>query len=693
MPATRSSGPPTAASLQPILMEALENFKQKHSKQNQDLIHKNRFLLKSTAELERVIKDLKDENLELRIQVQKANTHAQYWRQISESSSSSNQVSDQTQQIRIALIDIANRCKTLESSLPHPQRSPLPNSSNHPTQVPPSNPLASFAPGSDSLPPLLAARSRAELLALRERRRSQFAVEPEESRLSFINECSGTEDRSESTLPIETWQSGSIDIQTQKTSSSSHATNQQASEFPPGPSNHTPKSLQHQFVVSRPNRRQELMAPVPKSSKSSTTTNSSRDEVPDALKTSAQQVGLECIEDQSDDGFEKQDSSETENESLPDDQTSASFSVHNRAMSQLEEESLSSNSSDSEPDPREDAESKQDHHRSEKQKTDIQLRARQTQRRSRKQRRTSLTPLHILENISPGDFTLPAQALSSPKNAAHTNDSNQSLRTNDSDETKGSGTELGNSGLAVAPPSSVKRRDSGLTKEETEENIEIQLSQDEGWEKRAVVKKKRVRAELDAVREEHPGPAHNNENGIVDQASTITNLSGAGSREARRVRKEVNYALPSLNKKMRRPDSDGASVAKRKSSIKPNPHQNLQATAPTTLKPKSTSSNKSSGATPSTVQSNTSCNTTTTLSLNSSPLSSVSSSADMISELIPNNTHSSSSSSSSVDHLNKPFNNRLLKNPTTLNINNLNKNSDQSKDILLNRGRRRTNNL
>ncbi|KAA1102670.1 hypothetical protein PGTUg99_029921 [Puccinia graminis f. sp. tritici] len=708
MPATRSSGPPTAASLQPILMEALENFKQKHSKQNQDLIHKNRFLLKSTAELERVIKELKNENLELRIQVQKANSHAQYWRQRAESASSSSAHpanSEQTHQIRMALIEIANRCKTLESSLAHPQPSVSNSSSSssslttYPDQVPALNPSI-VASSSDSFAPLLPGRSRAELIALRERRRSQFSSEQEESRLSFINECSGTEDRSETTIPLEAWQSGSTDS-LPPNSSSTDPPNQTSA----GPSNHIPKTLQHQFVVSRPNRRQELMAPVPKSSSSRLGSTDSSNEPPptNGLKTSTEHAELEIKEE----GSEDQDSSEAENQSLPEDQTSASFSLQNRAMSQLNESSTSDSSSDSDQDdPPEDApdvaepgESKQKNARPKEQEAliDTQRRSRQSQRRSRKQRRTSLTPLHILENVSPADFSLPPLTLGSPESTANnTHESSRSGRTDESEDTKSSGIEISN---LAAQSASAKRRDSGLTKEESEETADeaAQLSLDEGWEKRPLAKKKRVRAELDAVSEEHPASAPHHAAGLTVQEAAVNNLSGAGSREARRARKEVNYALPSLNKKMRRPDSDGSSTVKRKSSIKHSSHHhNLQTnTATTTNKPKSTSSNKSSGATPSTVPSNTSCSTSTTLTLHSSPLSSPpasSSSSNSFSHHLLANSHPS-------DHPPPPPKpsalNRLIKNPTPvlLNNNRATHASDHNKDILLNRGRRRTNNL
>ncbi|PLW07397.1 hypothetical protein PCANC_27043 [Puccinia coronata f. sp. avenae] len=525
MPSTRSSGPPTAASLQPILMEALENFKQKHSKQNQDLIHKNRFLLKSTAELERVVKELKNENLELRIQIQKSHSQAQYWRQRAESSSSSINP-DHTQHIRMALIDITNRCKALESSLSNPQQS-LPNSSKYPEQAPTLNSTLMASSSTNPLPTLLAARSRADLLALRERRRSQFQVEPEESRLSFIHECSGTEDRSESTLPHEAFS----------------------------------------------------------------------DRIPNVQKALDLRPQLEFEEEGSEETLKENDANETDNSNVAEDQASGSFSLHNRAMSILDESS-SSDTSDSDPDLHEDGDEdtlstrKPDSTRQKDQKSLLNY-----QRRSRKQRRTSLTPLHILENISPAEFSLSAVALPSPDSSVCLNESNQSRRTDRSDETKLAGTELYTPTLATQSANS-KRRDSGLTKEETDETSETQLSQDEGWEKRPTTKKRRVRSELDAVCEELTATANNNGNGVVHPPA-INHLSGAGSREARRARKEVNYALPSLNKKMRRPDSEGLTKGKRKSSIKHNTNQGLQASTTASHKPRSAGSIKSSGATPS----------------------------------------------------------------------------------------------
>ncbi|WAQ86643.1 hypothetical protein PtA15_7A370 [Puccinia triticina] len=685
MPATRSSGPPTAASLQPILMEALENFKQKHSKQNQDLIHKNRFLLKTTAELERVIKELKNENLELRIQVQKAHSQTQHWRQKAESSSSHpfSHSPDQTNQIRIALLDIANRCKTLESSLSYPQPT-LP--SNPSTSVPAFN-STSAASTTDSLPALLPGRNRAELLALRERRRSQFSSDPEEPRLSFINECSGAEDRSESTVLIEPWQSGSTNMQL-PTTNSADTMSRVSGASSPGPSNQPAKLLLDRFVVSRPNRRHELMAPVPKKSSNS---RAGPEPIPNGhSKTSAQHAQLEVTEEAYDDRSEKQDShDDAENQSLEDDHTcSGSFSIHNRAMSQLDQSSSSSNSSESDHDSQDDedsAELNENIHvnaRPKDQKAlveDTQWRSRQTQRRSRKQRRTSLTPLHILENVSPAEFSLPTHTLPSPESVEPTT---RSRRPDAPDNPKPSGSELSN-GTLTSQPTSVKRRDSGLTKEDTDDGPdESQPSQDEGWEKRPVTKKKRVRAELDAVSEEHAASAH--PTGLVEQEAAVGSLSGAGLREARRARKEVNYALPSLNKKMRRPDSDGASTVKRKSSIKPpsthhSSHLNTSTSSSSSTKPpKSSASVKSSGATPSTAgPSNTSCSTTTSLNLDSSPLTSPSSST--------NSRRSNTCAPSTLQLKNPPVNSQH-KAP-------LQPSSLDNKDILLNRGRRRTHNL
>ncbi|MBW0574683.1 hypothetical protein O181_114398 [Austropuccinia psidii MF-1] len=62
--------------------------------------------------------------------------------------------------------------------------------------------------------------------------------------------------------------------------------------------------------------------------------------------------------------------------------------------------------------------------------------------------------------------------------------------------------------------------------------------------------KKRVRAELDAVTEEQPMSSTHQPENEPKPLQLDMNLSGLGPREARRVRKELNYALPSLNKKM-----------------------------------------------------------------------------------------------------------------------------------------------
>ncbi|OAV87075.1 hypothetical protein, variant 2 [Puccinia triticina 1-1 BBBD Race 1] len=398
----------------------------------------------------------------------------------------------------------------------------------------------------------------------------------------------------------------------------------------PGPSNQPAKLLLDRFVVSRPNRRHELMAPVPKKSSNS---RAGPEPIPNGhSKTSAQHAQLEVTEEAYDDRSEKQDShDDAENQSLEDDHTcSGSFSIHNRAMSQLDQSSSSSNSSESDHDSQDDEDSAELNE-------NIHVNARPKDQKA-------LCRTH---------YTIAAAGCARQPEA---------LRDQ---------------------PTSVKRRDSGLTKEDTDDGPdESQPSQDEGWEKRPVTKKKRVRAELDAVSEEHAASAH--PTGLVEQEAAVGSLSGAGLREARRARKEVNYALPSLNKKMRRPDSDGASTVKRKSSIKPpsthhSSHLNTSTSSSSSTKPpKSSASVKSSGATPSTAgPSNTSYSTTTSLNLDSSPLTSPSSST--------NSRRSNTCAPSTLQLKNPPVNSQH-KAP-------LQPSSLDNKDILLNRGRRRTHNL
>ncbi|MBW0504804.1 hypothetical protein O181_044519 [Austropuccinia psidii MF-1] len=73
-------------------------------------------------------------------------------------------------------------------------------------------------------------------------------------------------------------------------------------------------------------------------------------------------------------------------------------------------------------------------------------------------------------------------------------------------------------------------------------------SKEKGCEKRPAAKKKCVQVELDAVTKEQPmSPTHQPEN-EPKPLQLDTNLSGLGPREARQVRKELNYALPSLSK-------------------------------------------------------------------------------------------------------------------------------------------------
>ncbi|WAQ84894.1 hypothetical protein PtA15_5A467 [Puccinia triticina] len=125
--------------------------------------------------------------------------------------------------------------------------------------------------------------------------------------------------------------------------------------------------------------------------------------------------------------------------------------------------------------------------------------------------------------------------LPSPKGVAPTTGSQ---RQDEVADPMPSGSDLGNATLA-SQPTSVKRRDSGLTKEDTEDGLdESQPSQDQGWEKHPVAKKKRVRAELNAVSEDHAPSAH--PTGLAGQELAVGSLSGAGLREVRRARKELD---------------------------------------------------------------------------------------------------------------------------------------------------------
>lgn len=526
----------------------------------------------------------------------------------------------------------------------------------------------------DSTPALLAVRTREELLALRERRRSQFSAEPEEFRLSFINECSGAEDRSESTLPQELSQVGPTDPQP-STSSFHHPVLQ-----PPGLSHHPSNSTSHSFVAARSTKRQELMSPFSQTSQPRGHESLSHQKMGEltAFGETAQelcpQVQTEAEGDKSQDSFATEAPDEHPSDSF-DDQASESFSVPNRAMSELHE-SPSSDSCDSD-DNAQESEISKNHYNEIKQNRVFPPDKKPhvlSQRQSKKQRRTSLTPLHILETVSPAVFSLPPINFLPKESLTADHDAKQAGK---SLGPRPVGLELTSSvlnPLLLNQQSSSKRRDSGMTKEEKEAAEDVSPSNpDEGWEKRPIAKKKRARAELGAVSEEQPFTAAENEAGIYEQLSSATsNLSGAGPREARRARKEVNYTLPSLNKKMRRPESSAPSDIKRKSSITSKNAQNPTAIMTTSTirstaskKPQLTLTIKSTGATPSTVNtsaSNTSCSTTntnTSHTLSSSPLSSSSShscDAQVELTLIPPAPKSQSIIGNQIETLNKNHN-------------------------------------
>ncbi|MBW0511444.1 hypothetical protein O181_051159 [Austropuccinia psidii MF-1] len=645
MPATRSSGPPTAASLQPILMEALENFKQKHSKQNQDLIHKNRFLLKTTAELERTNKDLKNENLELRILARKAQAAALEWRQRAEGvHQSSNPIkSDDRERVRLALADIANRCKSLEASLSQPKESTSSASianSQYPNRSFPST-VDLFTSSS-----LLTAKGRAELLALRERRRSQLPIDAEESRLSFINECSGNEDRSESTLLLETRQVESP-INTRLQASIDHPDSSAFTSllsdstcvkshkgFPLDPS-------PNEIIVSGSNHPRPLNGVSVELSNSNSQSNAfidddekmanyrSQNNVKDRSRTTDYGKWDEQNEKEVDQGrdereLEEEDHDEDEEQ---DEQLTNSHFIDVRKYSgstrpthtcqyDRSPSPSSSSSLNESPEPQRGNKIRaNDGCESHAKKLAI-LR----QRRSKKQRRASLTPTGILETVNPAAFSLLSF------NRTESTNFNESLGCrkggkNEMPKANSLETELSVTESAIPSMSHhsyLKRRDSGLTKNEVVDEQESEpASKDEGWEKRPAAKKKRARAELDAVTEEQPMSSTHQPENEPKPLQLDTNLSGLGPREARRVRKEVNYALPSLSKKMRRPDSHGPPTKRPSNTIR---HSQGS------LNTKKTKLVKSSGATPSTVASNTSASTNTTLTL-SSPTSSSSSSS------------------------------------------------------------------
>lgn len=173
--------------------------KQKHSKQNQDLIHKNRVLLKTISEFEQLIKDLKNQNIALRVAVCKARGLATQWRQKAELTSDPNSA------VRLAVADIVARCRVIQSALDQP--------------ISPPHPIEEFDAHEDRIDVSLdtqtsyrvepfrarPSKGHAELIALRERRRSQLAPEGEETRLSFIRECSGTDERLENSSHDTRW--------------------------------------------------------------------------------------------------------------------------------------------------------------------------------------------------------------------------------------------------------------------------------------------------------------------------------------------------------------------------------------------------------------------------------------------------------------------------------------------------------
>ncbi|KAI8451673.1 hypothetical protein BY996DRAFT_6416160 [Phakopsora pachyrhizi] len=546
MPATRSSGPPSAAALQPVLLEALENFKQKHSKQNQDLIHKNRVLLKANAELERVVKELKNENLDLRVAARKAqsiNQNRNITPQFCPSTRSNSPLID-NERIRAAVTEITAKCRALEASLESALAINLQNAQSV-TPRDESIGLGISVPNLTSGDSTFVTRSRAELIALRERRRSQLPNEAEESRLSFIHECSGAEDKSES-MSLESRQiEGDISNLPKISIPSSSGLVQNDA-----------------FVAQRSNRRQNaLMTCIESPTESSSSAIDSprqgsisgkhRADGPDGVE-SEEEIEAELNIDafalekgilqsgEDGDGL-SQESIEKFSDSDGDEDT-CGFQSHG---SRSDSSELSS--PEPEPSPKHSAEirrpSRTNARVSRSRNVGLVIQSKRLILDSYSSKEKELIQSdQILNEISHPTLNLSSNQPLLPQSSDSVASKNSRRRRNQAPEYwKHSQVEPESvleqrncrSKLSRRGCTGLKRgREAENKDEEEEKDNHSKVSVDEGWSKDYnIVKKKRSRAELDAVKEEQP----NSGDGLSELP---INLSGAGQREARRARKE-----------------------------------------------------------------------------------------------------------------------------------------------------------
>ncbi|KAH9813087.1 hypothetical protein DFH28DRAFT_1030237 [Melampsora americana] len=553
MPATRSTGPPDSVSLQPIIMEAFEHFKQKHSKQNQDLIHKNRLLLKTITELENLITELRNQNIALRLQVTKAVRHS--------SKSTSNPIPNSS--IRLALSDILSRCQFIQSTLDSPSPSHLP-SQHHPTI---GEGLFGTATNTsqeafqDGRPHIRVPKPHAELIAVRERRRSELASEGAETRLSFIDECSSQDEAStHETRPTDLQATYDLDSASSSSSGSDSPARRQASRH---------AGIDSSFISERSHRRQSIIPNMQNETlvQPSTSIQGEKERysslppssnhvnhlAPTQLKVSQRQMFRRSrLKTSSTHDLDSSDAESEENHQSESENDEEMNSLHELARSEAEQS----------PSP---------------QPSPIHIR---TDTRPGKKRRANLSiSSGFVPAISPEVFSLTNSITNQERVSSLSKLPTMTSETQERMIPKSKSIKPSNRSQVVNETSSSRRRDSGLKKdsqteleeqersdeEEEEEEEENQSchpirNPDERWPKQKKVSKgkKRGRGSLDVVKEETLVPSVK-----VDERN-LENLPAAGSREARRARKEVNYALPSLNKKMRRPE-DYVSTVKRAS--------------------------------------------------------------------------------------------------------------------------------
>ncbi|EGG10016.1 uncharacterized protein MELLADRAFT_103698 [Melampsora larici-populina 98AG31] len=553
MPATRSTGPPNSASLQPIIMEAFEHFKQKHSKQNQDLIHKNRLLLKTITELENLITELRNQNISLRLEVTKARRNPSNSTSTSHPSSKSNELPNSS--IRLAISDILSRCQFIQSALDSPS-----TSHHNPTLA-----EGLFATAlttsqqayQDDRPHIRIPKPHAELIALRERRRSELASDGAETRLSFIDECSSQDETStHETRPTDLKATYDLESASSSSSGSDSPARRQASRH---------AGIDSSFISERSHRRQSILPNMQNEPlvQPSTSIQDEQDQysslppssnhvpnlAPTQHKVSQRQMfrksRLKTIPtrdlDSSDAESEENNKSESEN----DEEMNSS---HELARSEAEQS----------PSP---------------QPSPIHIR---TDTRPGKKRRANISiSSGFVPAISPEIFSLTSSITNQECVPSIVNLPNLTSGSQERINQKSKSIKTNNRLQVVSETSASRRRDSGLKKDSQADIEERERSDDdddenessnpirnpdEKWPKQKKVTKgkKRARGSLDAVKEETLVPS------MKIEESTTENGSAGGSREARRARKEVNYALPSLNKKMRRPE-DYVSTVKRAS--------------------------------------------------------------------------------------------------------------------------------